>query len=90
MGVRMTARRLLLITVLLAGCTVEGRVVDPSDKLTTCTDTRDGETFSYRTRDVSKVRIGFGTDSYIEVTDTAGKFRRLFQSEAAHWKCSTA
>jgi len=81
--------RIILVLVLLQGCTGEAVPNRESrGKVMMCVDTRDGETFTFRGKDIRNARIGVGgADSCFYVVDTAGKPRTLCKSQEPFIKC---
>lgn len=83
--------KILIISIcslLLTGCYLEADIIkECSPQKTTCTDTRDGEVFSYRLENVSnKARVTFN-DQCFDVTDDTGKKRTMCASHQAFLKC---
>lgn len=78
-----------LIALLLVGCTVSGDLTDESrDKHYTCTDTRDGEVFSFSGSTVTQVRAGvLGGSSSFTVIDDSGEERTLRSNMEVYLKC---
>ena len=76
----------LIIALMLTGCTVDANI-EHSDKHMFCTDTRDGETFSFETRTAHNGRMGIGTGSAVDIVDDTGRTRTLTQTMEAYWKC---
>lgn len=79
---------ILLLTLAMYACTVEGTVENKKDS-SSCIDTRDNEAFTIQNKDISNVRIGFGADSCFDVVDDQGQTRRLCKSHEAFIKCKT-
>ena len=79
--------KFILILVLLVGCTVDADI-QHSNKHMLCTDIRDGETFSYRTNTAHNARMGWGSDSSVDIIDDNGTERTLTSSMTAYWKCT--
>lgn len=79
----------LISLLCLQGCTVDGGDVAEHDKnkIMECTDTRDGEKFSFNTNDVKNVRQGIGAPSAFDVTTTDGKEKTLSSDMETFLKC---
>lgn len=78
----------IMTTVLLIGCTIEGEFPDTYKHVQkSCVDFRDGETFSFNTANVTKIRVGIGTDSHFTFVDDTGKTRTLSAREDEWVKC---
>ena len=83
----------LLALVGMAGCSVaisddEARTTN-AGRIVDCTDTRDGEAFTYRGDTVSNVSIGLGgSDSCFDAVDEANKRRTLCKSHESWLKCA--
>ena len=76
-----------LIVLLGSACTMEGKPVD-NGKTTYCTDTRDGEKFSFKSSSVRNARIGMlGADTCADITVSTGETRTLCKSQEAYIKC---
>ena len=75
-----------IIILMLTGCTMDASVVH-DDKHMVCTDTRDGETFSFENRTAHNARMGIGTESSVDIVDDSGRTRTLTKSMEAYWKC---
>ena len=84
---------LLLVFVIastMMACTVDGKLSDESkNKTMVCTDTRDGESFSYHTSSVSNVRLDYFNreNSSFDVVDANGVKRHLVASMETYLKC---
>lgn len=77
-----------LIVFLSTGCTVNAEISDEDkNKIITCTDTRDGEVFSFNTDTVTNMRAGFGSPSTYDMVTTDGKKMTLSSDMAAYLKC---
>ena len=81
----------VLLLVLLAGCTVEGKI-DPKEigRRITCKDLRDGETFTYIVAQGNPiVRVGFaGAETTGYFVDITGKHRSYTKAQLDRdWKC---
>lgn len=83
---------LIIAFICLAGCTMEGGGVSAEDlnKTVTCTDTRDGETFSFNTNSVTNTRIGIGAPTSFDVTTDDGRKMTINSSMEAWLKCDKA
>lgn len=79
--------KILLLTLLLSGCYVEGKP-DPNDanKKMLCEHTMTGEQFRFRTKDM-RVTLGIGAPTIIAVTDDTGWRRTMTREQAALYKC---
>lgn len=78
----------IIIVLFLTGCTIDGGEIAKEDlnKRMLCTDTRDGETFSYYGRDVSNIRSG--SNPSIDIVDNKGRHRTLTnQMQNTFLKC---
>jgi hypothetical protein len=64
-----------------------GITEDGKNKQMVCTDTRDGEKFSFNSNNITNARIGYGADSSFDVVDDAGKKRTLTNSMELYLKC---
>jgi hypothetical protein len=78
-----------LIVLLAAGCTMNGGEVSDKDrnKIMTCKDTRDGETFSFNTNTITNIRRGIGAPHTFDVVTTDGKSMSLSTDMEAWLKC---
>ena len=87
-----TTLGVILIALLCCGCTVDGGSVSEDDlnKVMVCTDTRDGEVFSFNTNTVTNVRQGFGAPHTMEVTTLNGDKRTLNSDMEVWLKCKAA
>ncbi len=72
--------------IVLAGCTINADV-ERIGKLTHCTDTRDGEKFTFSDKSITNVRYGIGADSCFTVKDESGVVRNLCKSHEVFLKC---
>lgn len=78
----------VLATLLLTGCGVQGEVADEDkNKTVTCVDTRDGETFSFNTTSVKNIVKGFDGITTFDVTDSTGTVRKLNSNMEVFLKC---
>ena len=76
-----------LALIFLVSCSFPATPSGP-DKLVTCVDTRDGETFSFNTGDVENLRVGYlGAETIVTVIDSEGRRRYLKSSMEAWLKC---
>lgn len=82
----------LLLVALLSACTMKGSVdLDSSPALLNCTDSRNGEMFSYRPIDVYDVRIGLlGGETCLSLTDTTNRDRTFCSPEFSTVRCTGA
>ena len=79
---------LILAIVSIIGCTVGGSEVVNKNEVKVCTDTRDGETFSFNTNSVTNVRRGvLGEPTTFDVIDGEGNKRSLSSSMEVYLKC---
>ena len=79
-----------LVVLALAGCQMEAKIAPNNAPATACVDLRDGEKFSFKTKNITDVRYGIGAPSCFSVTDDAGKFRRLCSDQEVYLKCVSA
>lgn len=91
MNTRNTKTKLLigvsLLTTVLGGCGFKAEATEESKRQHMyCTDTRDGERFSFKGSTIRNAVIGF-SDSCVEVTTDAGKEMTLCKSHEAFIKC---
>ncbi len=78
----------IFMIILLSGCTFDSGVSEESkNKVMTCTDTRDGETFTFKTNDITNARVGFISDTSFDVVDLSGVKRTLTKSMELYIKC---
>lgn len=80
---------LALIFLLGCGCMLEGQVKeDRKDQIYDCTDTRDGEKFSFNTNDVDQIGIGVLVGTYrFRVVDENGKVWEIHDRDSVWLKC---
>jgi len=79
---------LFIAALVLTGCTVKAHVSEEdANKLMVCTDTRDGEVFSFNTNTVTNMRAGFGVPSSFDILTTEGKEMTLNNNMEAWLKC---
>ena len=80
---------LIIISVLLSGCSMEGGAIaeNSKNKIVQCTDTRDGEVFSFLSNNVSNARISLDGNHGFSVVDTDGNYRELNKSMESYLKC---
>lgn len=77
----------LVLLFLIGACTMKSDVIDDG-KTNFCTDSRDGEKFSFKTSSVKSVMVGMlGAESCFDITDSNGKDRTLCKSQEAFIKC---
>lgn len=76
-----------LSVVTMVGCTVGGSEVINKNEVKVCTDSRDGETFSFNTNSVTNVRRGIGAPTTFNVIDSEGNKRSLSTSMEVYLKC---
>ncbi len=78
----------IFMIIFLSGCTFDSGVSEESkNKVITCTDTRDGEIFTFKTNDITNVRSGFMADSSFDVVDQNGIKRTLTSISHIYIKC---
>lgn len=78
---------LILASLFLSACTMEGSLSESSkNKNVKCTDTRDGEVFTYNTNTATNVRIGTSGGS-LDVVDSNGVSRHLSSPMELYLKC---
>ena len=88
MNLKTGALLLLVGSMGLLGCQMKADITDESRRShITCTDTRDGEKFSFRGATVRDAVQGFGTAHCFTVTDDTGMVRRLCSSQEVYLKC---
>ena len=81
---------LVLFSIGFVACTFESSITDDTrNKIATCTDTRDGEQFSFNTNDITNVRYGIGAAHSLTVVDFTGKTRYLTGDMESYIKCKT-
>lgn len=73
----------------LVGCSIEGEMQN-KNMLINCTDTRDGEKWSYNTNTVSNVRVGIGSPHSMDLVDTEGRKRHVTSDMETYIKCVPA
>jgi len=79
--------RIILLALMLTGCTVRGEVTAPAQYME-CRDTRDGEVWRYDTATVRDVRIDLlSGEASMSVTDTAGRVRIGSTADNVWLKC---
>jgi len=85
----MAAYRGMLLCLALSSCTVPAEVSDADrSAVMRCTDTRDGETFTYAVSSARNLRVGLGgADTCGTVTDSDGNERTLCKSQEVYMKC---
>ena len=72
-----------LAALLCTGCTAKAEISkEDLNKVKTCTDTRDGEVFSFNTNTVTNVRVGYGAPSTFDMVTTDGD-KMTISSDAA-------
>ena len=75
------------ISIIILGCTVDGDITH-NNIHQLCTDTRDGEQFSFYTKTAHNARMGFGgAVSSVDIIDDTGKKRTITEGMEAYWKC---
>ncbi len=73
----------------LVACYVQGELDQSGkDKLMSCKDARDGETFAYNTNTITDVRIGIGAPTTFQITTTTGKHMTLNSNMDTYIKCT--
>ena len=79
----------LILLVVLSGCTYES-TLDKSelDKSVTCTDTRDGEVFTFLTNNVTNVTSSTSNGASFDVVTTEGKSMHITSAAEAWLKCT--
>ena len=85
--------KILIISLLLiSGCTMKAEVSeDDLNKIKICTDTRDGEVFSFNTNSMTNVRAGFGgAESSVDIVTFEGKKMTVYARMEAYIKCVDA
>ena len=80
---------IIAMLVLISACTSRSDLSDKSrNQVHRCTDTRDGEEFTYNTNTITNVRAGWlGADSSFELTDMEGNKRYVQSSDTSWLKC---
>lgn len=80
-----------VLTAMLGGCGMKAEVADDGKgKHMFCTDTRDGEKFSFKASTITNASVGMlGLDSCFDVTTDSGNARTLCKSHEAFIKCET-
>lgn len=80
----------IFITCLsLAACSVQGELDQSGkNKLMSCKDTRDGETFAYNTNTITDICIGIGAPTTFKIVTTTGKHMTLNSNMDAYIKCA--
>lgn len=82
-----TAMIVVLICISLSACTMKAEVSEQDkNKIVTCTDTRDGESFSFHTNTVRDTWVGLNDTCYT-ATDFQGRNRKLCGSMIDFMKC---
>ncbi len=83
-------KMLLLSSILLVlgGCSFE--VADGFENLDmSCTDTRDGETFTYNTDTIRDIQVTLNGNYSFNIRDDTGKLRWFTGMSEAYYKCTT-
>ncbi len=88
----MKTRYILFTTIafLMNGCiTVKGEIAEEDrSKIMDCTDTRDGERFSFSAKTVTNVRVSILTeDGSLDLIDMNGTKRSITKSMEKYLKC---
>ena len=80
---------IIIIVTLLSGCTMKaGEQTEDSKKRTTaCTDTRDGEVFTFKNNTVKDARQGYGAPTCFTITTLKGADKRLCSDMEVYLKC---
>lgn len=81
---------LFLLLTFVSACEFEGGGVVDIDKNKTieCTDSRDGEVFTFNTNTMRDTRIGITTSSSFKVTDIKGQTRNFNDGTTGYLKCT--
>lgn len=80
--------RRICMVLLVAGCTIPTEVSkEDRNKVFTCTDTRDGEVFSFNSNDITEIRHGIGANGHMKFTDLKGVERTIPANADAWLKC---
>lgn len=80
----------IVMALSLTGCGFKGEV-DPAyvDKTVYCTDTRDGEKFSFAAASVRDVSMVIGAGTCATVTTNKGTDMRICNAQEVYMKCET-
>ena len=90
MNLKAGALLLLVGSVGLLGCTIDGGRVLEKDKhkVFACKDFRDGESFSFKASEISNVRQGIGAPTTFDVATLDGKKKTLGSNMEGLVKCN--
>lgn len=79
---------IIVVTVLVASCTMEGSYEVEEPFYYKCIDFRDNTSWVGHSSDLGEGRIGIGGPSYLEAQDTTGADRKIYPDGETEWqKC---
>lgn len=85
-------KMLLLFSILLVlgGCSFEAKVAEEYENVNmSCTDTRDGETFTYNTDTLKDMQVTLSGSYSFNIRDDTGKLRWFTEMSEVYYKCTT-
>ena len=78
----------LLAAFAVQGCSLKAEVAQKDiNKRMSCSDTRDGQTFTFKASTIANATVGVGADTCFDITTDSGTKMNLCKSHEAWLKC---